>query len=139
MLIRARRWLVCIPVVLNIATLVGFCVIMGVISGLCLSAVTDGHMTAAVGIVIVALLALLISFCGFNVLHMYERWAWIPSLIAIIIATGCGGKHLHEQAPTEPATAQAVLSFGMIVASYMIPWACLSSDFVTYIRPEVSS
>ncbi|KAJ0305389.1 hypothetical protein Brms1b_010845 [Colletotrichum noveboracense] len=133
------RYLVAVPVLLNLATLTGFCVIMAVIGGQCLSAVGEGNVSASVGIVVVALLALVISFCGFAVLHLYERFAWIPAVIAIIIAIGCGGSHLREQASTEPATPQSVVSFGMIVASYMIPWACLASDFTTYLEPSTSS
>lgn len=129
------RYLVALPVILNLATLTGFCVIIAVIGGQCLSAVASGSLSPTVGIVIIALLSLVISFSGFKVLHLYERWAWIPALIAIVITTGVGGKHLHEQAPVEPATAQSILSFGMIVASYMIPWACLASDFTTYLSP----
>jgi len=134
------RYLVAVPVLLNLATLTGFCVIIVVIGGQCLSAVGNGHLSPAVGIVIVAVLSLIISFCGFNVLHIYERFAWIPAIISIVIATGCGGSHLKEQAPLEaPATAPAVLSFGMIVASYMLPWACLASDFTTYLDPKTSA
>jgi purine-cytosine permease-like protein len=112
---------------------------MSVIGGQCLSAVADGSLSSAVGIVIVAILSLIISFCGFNVLHIYERYAWIPALIAIIVATGTGGSGLKQQAEAEPATASSVLSFGMIVASYMIPWACLASDFTTYLDPKTPS
>ncbi|KAI0381203.1 permease for cytosine/purines, uracil, thiamine, allantoin-domain-containing protein [Hypomontagnella monticulosa] len=133
------RYLVSVPVILNLATLTGFCVITCVIGGQCLSAVAGGSLTPAVGIAIMGVLALLISFCGYKVLHQYERFAWIPALIAIIITTGCGGSGLREQAPTEPATAGGVLSFGMIIASYMIPYACLSSDFTTYLNPKFSS
>ncbi|OTA65747.1 hypothetical protein K449DRAFT_391709 [Hypoxylon sp. EC38] len=133
------RYLVSVPVVLNLATLTGFCVIICVIGGQCLSAVAGGSLTPAVGIVIMGILALLISFCGYEVLHQYERFAWIPALIAIIIATGCGGSGLSHQAPVEPATAGGVLSFGMIIASYMIPYACLASDFTTYLNPKFSS
>ncbi|KAF7555281.1 hypothetical protein G7Z17_g2318 [Cylindrodendrum hubeiense] len=133
------RYLIAIPVLLNLATLTGFCVIMAVIGGQCLSAVGNGHLSPTVGIVIVSLLSLAISFSGFKVLHIYERWAWIPAIIAILIATGVGGKHLHEQVPLPPATAPSVLSFGMIVASYMIPWACLASDFTTYLTPTAPS
>ncbi|KAI0836240.1 permease for cytosine/purines, uracil, thiamine, allantoin-domain-containing protein [Hypoxylon sp. FL0890] len=133
------RYLVSVPVVLNLATLTGFCVVICVIGGQCLSAVAGGSLTPAVGIVIMGILALLISFCGYEVLHQYERFAWIPALIAIIIATGCGGSGLSQQAPAEPATAGGVLSFGMIIASYMIPYACLASDFTTYLNPKFSS
>ncbi|KAF3066351.1 Purine-cytosine permease fcyB [Daldinia childiae] len=133
------RYLVSVPVILNLATLTGFCVVTCVIGGQCLSAVAGGSLTPAVGIVIMGVMALLISFCGYDVLHQYERFAWIPALVAIIITTGCGGSGLGQQAPAEPATAGGVLSFGMIIASYMIPYACLSSDFTTYLNPKFSS
>ena len=108
-----------------------------VIGGQALSAVTNGTtITATVGIVIIALLSLFISFCGFKVLHVYEKFAWIPALIAIIIATGCGGAHLKEQAVVPAATAPQVLSFGGLVASFMLPWAALASDFSTYLHPK---
>ncbi|KAK3902921.1 permease for cytosine/purines, uracil, thiamine, allantoin-domain-containing protein [Staphylotrichum tortipilum] len=134
------RYLVSIPVVLNLATLIGFCVIMAVIGGQCLSAVAGGNLSVSVGIVITAILTLGISFCGFTVLHTYERYAWIPAIISIIVAVGTGGKELHKQVVYDaPPSAQSVLSYGMIVASYMVPWACLSSDFTTYLKPDTSS
>jgi purine-cytosine permease-like protein len=108
-----------------------------VIGGMALSAVTDGTtISPTVGIVIIALASLTISFGGFKILHWYERYTWIPALIAIIIATGCGGKHLSSQVETLPATAPQVLSFGGLVASFMLPWAALASDFSTYMHPK---
>ncbi|KAK4157603.1 permease for cytosine/purines, uracil, thiamine, allantoin-domain-containing protein [Chaetomidium leptoderma] len=134
------RYLVSIPVLLNLATLISFCVIMAVIGGQCLSSVADGNLSVTVGIVITAVLTLGISFCGFTVLHIYERYAWIPAIISIIVAVGTGGSELHKQVTyAEPPPASSVLSFGMIVASYMVPWACLSSDFTTYLKPDTSS
>ncbi|KAL2151907.1 hypothetical protein VTH82DRAFT_5091 [Thermothelomyces myriococcoides] len=134
------RYLVSIPVLLNLATLTGFCVIMAVIGGQCLSSVADGNLSVTVGIVITAILTLGISFCGFTVLHNYERYAWIPALISIVVAVGTGGKELRNQVTyDEPPSAASVLSFGMIVASYMVPWACLASDFTTYLKPDTSS
>lgn len=108
--------------------------------GQCLSAVSGGALTPDAGIIIISLLSLLISFCGFKVLHYYETYAWIPALIAIIIATGCGGSDLKKQSVPETApTAVMVLSFGMIVAGYMIPWAAIASDLTTYFDPKVPS
>ncbi|KAK1984197.1 NCS1 nucleoside transporter [Colletotrichum cereale] len=128
-------YLVYIPVVLNLATLTGFCVIICVIGGQCLSAVSEGDLSTAVGIVLIGISALLISFCGFNVLHFYEGYAWMPALVAIVIAVGCGGQQLRLQAPAAPATASGVLSFGGVIASYVIPWACIASDLTTYFDP----
>ncbi|KAF2471444.1 uncharacterized protein BDR25DRAFT_368289 [Lindgomyces ingoldianus] len=56
----------------------------------------------AVCIIIIAFLYLLISFCGFKILHL--------------------GKHLKEQFEVPPPTAPVVLSFRGLVASFMLPW-----------------
>lgn len=113
---------------------------MAVIGGQCLSAVADGSLSVTVGIVITALLTLIISFCGFSVLHVYERYAWIPAVVALVVAAGCGGKDLRNQVEYETGPRAAdVFTYGMLLAGYMIPWACLSSDFTTYLRPDTSS
>ncbi|KAJ4306444.1 hypothetical protein N0V88_001245 [Collariella sp. IMI 366227] len=128
------------PVLLNLATLIGFCIMMAVIGGQCLSAVAGGNLSVSVGIVITAILTLGISFCGFSILHQFERYAWISALISIIVAVGCGGKELQKQVVYDSSpTAPNVISYCMIVAGYMIPWACLSSDFTTYLKPDTSS
>ncbi|KAF2118701.1 purine-cytosine permease FCY21 [Lophiotrema nucula] len=143
-LVQARfafgKYFVSILILLNLATLTGFCVVDSVIGGQALSAVEGGRtIDSTVGIVIIALLALLISFCGFKVLHVYERWAWIPALIAIIIATGCGAKHLADQVDVPPATASQILGFAGLIAGFMLPWAALASDFSTYMHPKSPS
>lgn len=140
-LVQARfafgKYFVSLLVLLNLATLTGFCVVDSIIGGQALSAVKDGEtINATVGIVVIAVLALGICFCGFRVLHIYERWAWIPALIALIIATGCGAKSLSNQVSAPAATASQVLSFGGLVASFMLPWAALASDFSTYMHPK---
>jgi len=140
-LIKCRRYLVSIPVLLNLATLTGFCVILAVVGGQCLSAVGEGtRLTPAVGIVVMALVSMAISFCGFRVLHVYERYAWLPAVAAIVVAAACGASGLKQQAPArDPPTASSVMSFGMTVASFIIPWSCLASDFTTYLDPSTPS
>jgi purine-cytosine permease-like protein len=135
-----RKYFVSIVILLNLATLTGFCVVNSIIGGQALSAVTDGRtINATVGIIVVAVLALFIAFCGFKALHFYERFAWVPALIAIIVASGCGGKQLSSQVEVPAATAPQVLSFGGLVASFMLPWAALASDFSTYMCPKAPS
>lgn len=129
-------YLVGVPVTLNLATLTGFCIIDSVIGGQTLSAVAGGSLTPTVGIVIIALLGMVVCFCGFRVLHLYERFAWIPALIVIVVATGCGGNKLKEQVAVPSPEVSTVLSFGALVAGFLIPWAALSSDFATYMEPN---
>lgn len=140
-LVQARftfgKFPVSLLILLNLATLTGFCVVDSIIGGQALSAVSRGNtISPTVGIVIISLLALVIAFCGFRVLHVYERWAWIPALVALVIATGCGAKGLKEQVDVPAATAAQVLSFGSLVAGFMLPWAALASDFSTYMHPK---
>jgi purine-cytosine permease-like protein len=83
---------------------------------------------------------LIVSFCGFKILHIYETYAFLVAVIAITITAGCGGAGLAKQhSPPQPATAANVLNFGMIVASYQIPYAGLASDMSTYFNPKVST
>ncbi|EER29121.1 hypothetical protein D8B26_000395 [Coccidioides posadasii str. Silveira] len=132
-------YLVNILVLLNLATVSGFTIIDCVIGGQTLSALNSSDVSVNVGIVIVAVLALFISFFGYKVLHRYERYGWVPVFISIVIATGCGGKHLSNQVVPAPPSASAIVTFGGLIAGYLIPWAALSSDFCTYISPDISS
>jgi purine-cytosine permease-like protein len=109
---------------------------MSVISGDCLSAVSEGSLSSAVGIVLIALVALFVSFWGFHVMHFFESFAWMPALAAIIITVGYGGSQLRLQYEPPTATAPQILSFGGIIASYVIPWACVASDLTTYFNPN---
>ncbi|GAO15842.1 hypothetical protein UVI_02051760 [Ustilaginoidea virens] len=134
------RYLVSVPVLLNLATLTGFNAIICVVGGQCLSAISSGSVTPTVGIIIISILSLVISFAGFKVLHIFETYSFISALLSIIVATGVGGNGLKEQAaPSAPATVAQVLTFGMIVAGYQIPWAAIASDLTTYFDPKVPS
>ncbi|KAG6877210.1 hypothetical protein C0993_009402, partial [Termitomyces sp. T159_Od127] len=91
-----------------------------------------------VGIVVIDIIALLVSFCGYKVLNWYERVAWIPVVLSFVVALGIGGKHLFNP-PAEPATARAILSFASTLAGFVISYSPMSSDFTTYFHPDVSS
>lgn len=89
-----------------------------------------------VGIVVIGVVALLVSFCGHSVLHWYQRVAWFPVIVTFVIALGLDGKRLGE-ATSEPATAQAVLSFASTLAGSTIAWAPLGSDYTIYYKEDV--
>jgi len=127
---------VILPVIFNLIGMVGFCILNCILGGQALSSVADGKLTWTAGIVIVALISLLVSFCGYRVLHWYERFAWVPVLVAFLVALGTGGKHLKNPVPVPAGTAPAVLSFAAVVAGFTITYAPLSSDFTCYLRPD---
>lgn len=65
----------------------------------------------------------------------FERIIWFPVLVAFVVVLGVSGKHLTSP-PSEPATAQTILSFAGVIAGFTITYAPLGSDFTTYYRPE---
>jgi len=93
------------------------------LGGSTLAAVSGGKIDDTVGIVIIALIAMVVCFGGIRVLHQYERYCWIFALLAIIIATGVGGKHLTNQVANPPAPPAMLVGFGGVVAGFLIPWA----------------
>ncbi|SPO04144.1 related to purine-cytosine permease [Cephalotrichum gorgonifer] len=121
-----------IPILLNMATLTGYGIVGSILGGQALSAIKPDELSVTVGIVIIALVALGVTFCGSRWIHIFDLYSWLPSLVATLGALGCSGKHLHLQAEAPPATASTVLSFGALVGGFFLPWAAIASDFSTY-------
>lgn len=61
--------------VLNIILLIGWSVINSILGGQILSAISDGSMSIAVGIVIIALISWAVAVFGMSPFHIYERYA----------------------------------------------------------------
>ncbi|KAL5349222.1 hypothetical protein ACLOAV_005510 [Pseudogymnoascus australis] len=76
---------------------------------------------------------------GYKVLHIYERYGWIPVFLAFLVLVGCGGRNLtHQTVPEAPATAQSVLTFASLIAGFMMSVGGIVSDFCIYIDPSAS-
>ncbi|KAJ7211383.1 permease for cytosine/purines, uracil, thiamine, allantoin-domain-containing protein [Mycena pura] len=128
-----------VPVLLNLIGMTGICILDCILGGQTLAAAADGNLSWSVGIVIIAVVSLLVSFCGWKILHWYERIAWIPVTIIFLIAVGLGGKNFHHIPPTEPSTVQTILSYAAVIAGFNLTWSPLSSDFSCYMRPGAPS
>lgn len=124
-------------VLLQLATLVGYTIITAIISGQTITAVSEGSVSLAAGIVVTVIGALFVSFMGYKALHYFEQYSWIPSLFAIIVSTGLAGHTLADQMPVEAPTARSVVSFAALMASLALSWVALVSDFAVYISPSV--
>jgi len=127
------------PCILNLVGMTGFCILNCILGGQTVASVSNGNLSWSLGIVIISVISLLISFCGYRVITWYERIAWIPVLIVYLVALGVSGKHLQNPPPEVPATVQAILSFAGTIAGFVITYSPLSSDFTTYYPPTASS
>ncbi|CCM02509.1 uncharacterized protein FIBRA_04611 [Fibroporia radiculosa] len=130
---------VIIASVINLATMCGYCILNCILGGQTLASISNGNLSWTIGIVIIAVISLLVSFCGYKVLTWYERIAWIPVVIVYVVALGIGGKHLDNPPAAEPATASAILTFASTIAGFVITYAPISSDYTIYFTPDVPS
>lgn len=62
---------------LNVIEQLGWASVNCITGGLALSAVSDGHVSIAVGVVIIACVSLLFSFVGLRGVLLYEKYAWM--------------------------------------------------------------
>ncbi|KAK3316818.1 permease for cytosine/purines, uracil, thiamine, allantoin-domain-containing protein [Apodospora peruviana] len=130
-----------LPCFLNIVLMVGYITLNFIISGQILSAVSGGTMTIAVGIVVVAIVCWFVAVFGMFVFHTYERYAWIPQLLALFVLIGCAGPHFDtslESTGDSITLAANRLSFLSLCLYVPNSWAAAASDFYVY-YPETTS
>ncbi|KAF5666216.1 purine-cytosine permease [Fusarium heterosporum] len=132
-------YLVIVPTLLNAGTVTGFALIGSIVSGQAIASMSENAKASVnVGIGIVCTLSFFMAFLGYRAVHAWQRWQWIPNLIAITIAVGCGGKHLVKQADHGPATVRSVIGYGSLMAGYFMTFGGTVSDFTVYHSPKLS-
>jgi purine-cytosine permease-like protein len=67
------------------------------------------------------------------VLHVYQRWAWIPVAFALFVLVGYSHGGLAKQTETTPATAKAVFNTIALMAGYMISWGNVAGMFMSFV------
>ncbi|KAI9510186.1 permease for cytosine/purines, uracil, thiamine, allantoin-domain-containing protein [Russula earlei] len=127
---------VMVPCMLTIMGEVGFCVLNNVLGGQALASIANISWT--IGIIIISLISLFVSFCGLKVLNWYQNCAWVPVVLVFIVATGVSSKDFVDR-PAAPATVAQILNFGATVTGFIAAWSAISSDYTVYFHPRVSS
>ena len=99
----------------------GFSVTAVILGGQTLASINPGTLPLVVGIIIVAICSLIPCFVGYDLVHRYERYAWIVIFIVMLFLWGLGGHagfDINAQKPLEDTgrnLSADVLSFGGIV------------------------
>lgn len=123
-------------VVLNIIVMLGYALLVAIIGGQVLSAVSpNGSMSVIVGIVIVSLITWLVTTFGISVFHHYERFAWIPQLAVYSILFGVAAKHFDLETPSQGDHRTVIgnrLSFFSLCVSAAVTYSGLGMDFFVY-------
>ncbi|KAI1765039.1 permease for cytosine/purines, uracil, thiamine, allantoin-domain-containing protein [Hypoxylon sp. FL1150] len=123
--------------IIVILTVGGFGVTGSINGAQCLAAVRPGTLTVEAAIAVIMVLSMAIGFMGYRVMHFFTRWAWIPSLLAIVILIGAAGDQLwRQQVPAETQPAQAYLGMVAFTAGNMVTWGNVAGDYACYMPPS---
>ncbi|EAL18790.1 hypothetical protein CNBI0510 [Cryptococcus deneoformans B-3501A] len=136
-------WTGIIPVIFNLIACCGWAT-MNTIGGIsCWRAISTTHQIPVIAAaVILAFLGLIVSFCGYKFIHLYEKFAGYPVLIAFLVSMGTSAKYMDlpgAWGPSGPVGAAGVLTFGCAIAGYAIGWVGFAADFTVSMPKETST
>lgn len=121
--------------VLNILTQLGFSTTAVILGGQTLANINPGTLPLVVGIVIIGVCCLIPCFIGYDMVHVYERYAWMVTSIIMLFLWGLGGKAGYDVnaqksfEDTGRALSADILSFGGIVFGSFSGWAPVAADY----------
>ncbi|RWA05130.1 hypothetical protein EKO27_g9976 [Xylaria grammica] len=122
----------------NIVACVGWSAV-NVIVGAQLIHAINYDVPGYAGILVIAFSTLFICAFGYKLVHMYERWSWIPSFVIFLIVLGIfahsGDFDARLPLAAGPAEAGAVLSFAASVFGFATGWTAYAADYTVY-QPE---
>ncbi|KAL8692867.1 MAG: hypothetical protein Q9218_002190 [Villophora microphyllina] len=127
-------------VILNLIVLLGYSMIDLVIAGQILSAVSaHGSMSLVVGIIVVAIIGWLITTFGISVFHTYQRYAFIPQLIAYSILYGVSSHNYDLTTPSQGDARTVIgsrISFLSLTLAAAITYGGAAGDYFVYYPPS---
>ena len=120
---------------MNLIQQIGFGILGCIIAGQIISAVNGGGLTIAVGGIIAAPCIGFVATFGIAILHIFERYAFVPQIISFFVLIGSAGKNLDHsavsQGPRGTVTANRCSFFAFIYAS-VVGFGVIGADFSVY-------
>ncbi|EEH10966.1 purine cytosine permease Fcy2 [Histoplasma capsulatum G186AR] len=92
-------------------------------------------------IVIIGSATFFVSLFGYKVVHIYESYCWIPTLIIFMIILGIfthSGDFENLPLRTGTSKTASILSFSSAVFGFAAAWSAVSSDYCVYQPVTVS-
>lgn len=120
---------------INMIACIGWGAVNIMVSAQLLTIVNNGALPPWAGCLILVILTIMVSFFGYNVIHVYEKWSWIPNLIAficIIARMAISKQFTWGETVGGKTTAGSVLSFGGTVFGFATGWTTYASDYTVY-------
>ncbi|KAI2472521.1 purine-cytosine permease [Annulohypoxylon bovei var. microspora] len=121
--------------IFNILACLGWSAVNVIVGAQFFNAV-NGSVPGWAGILVIAFATLAICTFGYKIVHVYEKWSWIPVLIIfmIVLGTFAHSGEFNNLLPlaTGPTEAGSVLSFGASVYGFATGWTSYAADYSVY-------
>ena len=114
---------------------------MNVIVGAQLLNAVNANVPGYAGIIIIAAATWLVTVFGYKVVHTYEFYSWIPSLIIFLIVLGefaHSGRFSNLPMGSGGTEAGSILSFAASVFGFGTGWTSYAADYTVY-QPVTAS
>lgn len=124
--------------VINVVACVGWGVVNTIVSAQLLNMINPGgHQCPPwAGCLIIIGCTILVTFFGYNVIHMYEKWSWVPNFAVFLVMIAClkkSGSFSNGEWTSGATTAGGVLSFGSSVYGFATGWTTYAADYTVYL------
>ena len=128
---------------LNILVNVGYAVIECILGGSLLMGVSDEQLPLSGGIIIIALIGFSISFLGFRVIHVFERYAWICAFLLLCVVWAQTSSYFtfdpsHSTVPDASRVGLA-LNYFAVVLGVSASWCPITGDYYVHYPADVNS
>jgi len=114
---------------------IGWFAVNSISGAFALNVLTHWHLVLCLLIIVVVQVA--VAFFGYNLVHLFERWAFPLLAVVFLIASGVILSKAH------PGAAHSTIPGGFILAfaasfGYAAGWNPYASDYTRYFKPTVS-
>lgn len=99
-------------------------------------------MPGFAGIILIATATFIITIFGYKVVHVYERYAWIPCFIIYLIVIGVfthSGHFVNIPMGVGLSEAGSALSFAAAIFGFATGWTSFAADYTVYQPVDRSS
>lgn len=93
------------------------------------------------GILVIAFATFFVCCFGYRIVHMYEKYSWIPSFIIFMVILGefaHSGQFYNIPLEVGKGEAGSILSFGASVFGFATGWTSYAADYTVY-QPRSTS
>ncbi|CAJ2501435.1 Uu.00g042880.m01.CDS01 [Anthostomella pinea] len=126
---------------LNVISQIGWSSVGCITGGQALSAVSDGRVSLVLGIVIIAVGALVFIFFGLRAILALNKYAWFIFLVLFLVMYGEAAPHAVSAAPVSEDTGEPLSGAGLsaqalsllaIVYGSSASWSSIASDYYAH-------